>query len=121
MQTTHSHPDNSALRQGLVFGTILAAILIVFNPVNNLANLDTTGETWLKNGSLMVVIGLPGLAGFIGSRKTGRVKSKALAVLVTGLVSAVIGIITLWVITFAFIDPLTRRMLRGLHKQRRNQ
>lgn len=106
MRATQSFTDNSALGQGLVFGTILGAILIAFNLVNNLANLDATGESWLKNGSLIGMIVLPGLAGFIGSKQTGRVKSGALAVLATGLVSAVIGIITLWVITFVFIDTL---------------
>lgn len=111
MRTTQSHADNSALRQGLVFGTILGAMLIVFNLVNNLANLETTGETWLKNGLLIVMIVLPGLAGFIGSKETGRARSGALTVLVTGLVSAVIGITTLWIITLVFMDTLRHNAL----------
>ncbi len=111
MQPTQSRTDNSALRQGLVFGTILGTLLLISNLVNNLANLDSTGATWLKNGSLIVMIVLPGLAGFIGSKETGRVKSGALAVLVTGLVSAVIGIITLWGITVVFMDTLRHNVL----------
>jgi hypothetical protein len=111
MQTAQSRTDNSALLEGLVFGIILGVLLIVFNLVNNLANLDTTGETWLKNSSLIIMIILPGLAGYIGSKETGRVKSGALAVLVTGFVSAVIGIITLWIISFAFIDTLRHNTL----------
>ena len=111
MRATRSFTDNSALRQGLVFGTILGALLLIFNLVNDLANLDGTGETWLKNGSLIVMIVLPGLAGFIGAKETGRLGSGALAVLVTGLVSAVIGIITLWVIAFVFVDALRHNAL----------
>ena len=111
MRATLSFTDNSALRQGLIFGIILGAILIAFNLVNNLANLDGTGETWVKNGSLIVMIVLPGLAGFIGSKETGRVRSGALAVLVTGLVSAAIGIITLWIIALVFIDTLHHNAL----------
>ena len=106
MQTTLSRTDHSALWQGLVCGTILGAMLLVFNLVNNLGNLDATGETWLKNGWPIVMFALPGLAGYIGSIETGRVKSGALAVLVIGFVSAIIGIITLWVITLVFMDTL---------------
>ena len=90
LQTTLSRTDHSALWQGLVCGTILGAMLLVFNLVNNLGNLDATGETWLKNGWPIVMFALPGLAGYIGSIETGRVKSGALAVLVIGFVSAII-------------------------------
>jgi hypothetical protein len=111
MQTTQSHNENSALWQGMVLGTILGAMLLVFNLIKTLANLDATGETWLQNVLLIVMFALPWLAGFIGSKETGRVKSGALAVLVTGFVSVIIGIITLWVITFVFMDTLRHNAL----------
>jgi hypothetical protein len=111
MQITSSRTDPSALWQGVVWGTLLGAMLLVFNLVNSLGNLDTPGETWLKNGMLIVMILLPGLAGYMGSRETGRVKSGALTVLVTGCVSAIIGIITLWGITVIFMDTLRHNAL----------
>lgn len=106
-----SFVESSTLRQGLVCGTILGTLVLVFNLINKLADLDTTGETWLKNGLLIVMIVLPGLAGYIGSKQTGQVKSGALAVLVTGLVSTVIGILSLWIITFSFMDTLRHNAL----------
>jgi hypothetical protein len=117
LQTALSRIDHSALWQGVVCGTLLGAMLLVFNLVNNLGNLDATGETWLKNGLLIIMFALPGLAGYMASRETGRVKSGALAVLVTGLVSAVIGIVTLWVITLVFMDTLRHNALTTIDFQ----
>ncbi|MBI5032152.1 MAG: hypothetical protein HZB51_16600 [Chloroflexi bacterium] len=111
MQTTQSRIHHSALRQGLLFGIILGVLLLVFNLINNLANLDATDKTWLKNSLLVVMIVLPGLAGYISSKETGRIKSGAWTVLVTGFVSAFIGIVSLWVITFLFMDTLSHNAL----------
>jgi hypothetical protein len=106
MQTTQSRAKNSTIRQGFVFGTFLGAMLLILNLIKTLANLDSTGETWVKNSSIIMMIGMLALTGFIGSKKTGRVQSGALAVLITGAVSALIGISTLWVMTFVFMDTL---------------
>lgn len=102
---------SAALQQGFAYGFILGTLVLVSNLINQLANLDATGESWLKNGLLIVMIALPGLAGYVGSKQTGQVKSGALAVLVTGLVSTFIGILSLWIITFSFMDTLRHNAL----------
>lgn len=80
MQTTQSFTNHPVVRQGFVFGMVLGTLLLMFNLVNTLANLDATGETWAKNAFLLAMIALPGLAGYTSSKGTGRVKYGALSV-----------------------------------------
>ncbi len=118
MRATLQGIDNSVLRQGILFGSILGAVHIVYALINNLANLDALGGTWLSNASFTIMFLLLTLAGFAGSRETGQVKTGALAGLATGLVSAVIGVASLWVITLLFMDTIRQNTFMIMDFQR---
>jgi len=104
MPPIHKSTQNPAIRLGLLFGGILGAIHVVFNFVNNLANLQGIPYTWLNYSLLILVALCLLLAGFF----TRQVRAGALAGLSAGLVSAGIGILSLWLVTLSFMDIISQ-------------
>jgi hypothetical protein len=90
------------IRKGLIFGAILGAAHIVYVLINNLLNWQGASYTWLNRSLLISLILCLSLAGFF----TFRARSGAKAGFTAGLVSAVIGIVSLWIITFLFMDVI---------------
>jgi len=93
-----------AIRKGLIFGSILGAIHIVFVLINNLMNWQGVPYAWLNRSFSISLILCLTLAGFF----TFRAKSGARAGLMAGLVSAMIGIVSLWIVTFLFMDVIAQ-------------
>jgi len=87
-----------------IFGIILGAVHIVFVIINNLMNWQGAPHTWLNRSFSISLILCLALAGFF----TLRAKSGAKAGLIAGLVSAAIGIVSLWIVTFLFIDVIAQ-------------
>jgi nitrate reductase gamma subunit len=92
------------IRKGFIFGAILGVIHIVFVIINNLLNWQGDTYAWLNRSFLITLILCLTLAGFF----TFRAKSGARAGLTAGLVSAMIGIISLWIVTFLFMDVIAQ-------------
>jgi len=93
-----------ASRKGLIFGAILGVVHIVFVIINNLMNWQGAPHTWLNRSFSISLILCLALAGF----STFRAKSGAKAGLTAGLVSATIGIVSLWIVTFLFMDVIAQ-------------
>jgi hypothetical protein len=93
-----------AARTGLIFGVILGAVHIVFVVINNLMNWQGTPYTWLNRSFSISLILCLALAGFF----TYQAKSGAKAGFTAGLVSAAIGIVSLWLVTFLFMDLIAQ-------------
>jgi hypothetical protein len=92
------------VRNGLIFGIILGVIHIVFVIINNLMNWQGAPYTWLNRSFSISLILCLALAGFF----TFRAKSGAKAGFTAGLVSATIGIVSLWIVTFLFMDVIAQ-------------
>jgi hypothetical protein len=111
---------NPAVRNGFIFGLILAAVDIVnviiqwvsgsyndtIQATNNPATAPTASAVSLL-GCLVFLIGLAltFVAGMNTSRVTGKVGSGAIAGLITGLIGAVVGAIVSIVLVIAVIAP----------------
>jgi hypothetical protein len=107
---------DSALRKGLTFGGILGAFHIVFNLINNLMNWQGTPYIWLNRSlgiSLFICFSLAGFFTF-GARTGARAGFTA------GLLSALIGIVSLWIVTFLFMDVIARNTYMIMDFQRSN-
>jgi len=91
-------------RNGLLFGVILGLVHIMFVIINNLMNWQGAPHTWLNRSFSISLILCLALAGFF----TYRATSGAKAGLTAGLVSAAIGIVSLWIVTFLFMDVIAQ-------------
>jgi len=92
------------IRKGLIFGAILGAVHIVFVLINNLMNWQGASHAWLNRSFSISLILCLTLAGFF----TFRAKSGARAGFTAGLVSAMTGIVSLWIVTFLFMDVIAQ-------------
>src|SRR5262245_24962576 len=104
MQTIGRLMDDHGVRQGIIFGSILGAFHILYAMINNLMNLQGSAYDQLNRSfliSLFLLLVLPGL--FTGQATTG-----ARAGFTAGLISALIGILSLWVITLLFMDVIAQ-------------
>jgi hypothetical protein len=94
----------AAIRSGLIFGTILGLVHIVFVIINNLMNWQGPPHTWLNRSFSISLILCLALAGFF----TFRANAGAKAGFTAGLISAMIGIVSLWMVTFLFMDVIAQ-------------
>lgn len=94
------------LRPAIAAGIAIGVLWLAFNLVNNLVNLDAVGVSELDAIHLSLLVALLGVAGFWGAWQTGRARMGALAGGFAALLGAAIGIVTLFIITFLFIDMI---------------
>jgi len=114
MQTIRKLINEPIMRQGFIFGSILGTIHVFYNLVNNLMNLDVVANAWLNNSMLVALVLLLGLAGF-GTRKA---KSGALAGFTAGLISALIGITSMWIVTLLSMETISHNTFMIMDFQR---
>jgi len=100
MPNSLTSSNNPILRQGLLFGVIFGVFMLVYNLVKNLVNLNDTGEFIVNTAVEVTALLLLGLVGMRVAWQTGRISQGALAGLVAGFTGAIIGTITLFIITF---------------------
>lgn len=93
-----------AIRTGFIFGAILGAVQIVFVLINNLMNWQGAPYAWLNRSFSISLILCFALAGFF----TFGAKSGAKAGFIAALVSATIGIVSLWIVTLLFMDVIAQ-------------
>ena len=105
---------DTTIRNGLIFGAILGVFHIVFVIINNLMNWQGTLYDWLNRSFFITLILCLTLAGFF----TYQAKPGAKAGFLAGLISALIGILSLWIVTFLFMDVIAQNtyMIMDFHK-----
>jgi hypothetical protein len=99
----NSHPS---FQRGILFGVLASIAWIVYVLLVNLANLDVATSNWVNNGFLVVLILLFAVTGAVTAFKTGDFETGAYAGLIASFISAIVGVITLFVITFLFMDTI---------------
>ncbi len=106
------------IKQGILFGVLLGSIHIAYDLINNLAPANTTLNSLLNNGILLVVVIFCGIAGYAAAHKTGQMKTGTYAGLFTGMLGIVISMSALFVITFVFMDIIRQNafMLYDFHR-----
>lgn len=114
MQTIRKLTVDSAIRQGLLFGMTIGGFHIVYSLINNLMNLQGEPYAWLNRGLLIVLILSLIIPGFF----TRQTKLGAIAGFTAGLVSAVIGIVSLWIVTLLFMDVISQNVYMIMDFQR---
>lgn len=98
--------DNPAWRRGAFCGVLLGGCWVVYDLINNLTNPNARTNSLLNNGISAAVAVLSMLAGFIGARPQRRVRDGLFAGLTAAVVSAAIGLGTLWFVTLAFMETI---------------
>jgi len=106
MQGMSRRPHSPALRQGIVFGVVLGAVLLVYNLMNNLANLDLTQRDIMNKGLFALLIAVFGLAGLRASFQSADFGAGIYAAVFASILSSIIGITTLFLLTSAFTDRI---------------
>lgn len=104
MQTIRNLTEDHAIRQGIFFGCILGITHIIYGIINNLMNIQGTAFERLNQSlliALLLLLILPGV--FAREATTG-----ARAGFTAGFISAMIGILSLWIITFLFMDVIAQ-------------
>ena len=86
----------------------------MFVIINNLMNLQGAPYAWLNRSFSISLILCLGLAGFF----TFRAKSGAKAGFTAGLVSAIIGIVSLWIVTFLLMNVIAQNTYMIMDFQR---
>ena len=104
-----SQPGHPALREGLLFGTILGIFELVAGLLQNFFGLHSL-NTIFSVVFLVLTIALNLLAGVRASQKTGRVSTGAFAGLIVELISSVFSSINILADIFVF-DTLLHRIL----------
>ena len=104
MPTLRDLTRDNAIRQGIIFGCILGAAHIIYSIINNLMNLQGSAYEQLNRSLLIAMLLLLALPGFF----TRQAKAGARAGFTAGLISALIGILSLWIITFLFMDVIAQ-------------
>jgi hypothetical protein len=120
MQTTTS-TGNPALRWGLIFGAILAALSILSTVIQASLSIGsfngTSGTPALAGGGLalscvsfLVELGLFFAAGFLAARETGTTRTGTfagmIAAVIGGIVGAIVGIIALLTRSAAYFQRI---------------
>jgi hypothetical protein len=116
MKGITSHPGHPALREGLMFGTILGIFEIVSGLLQNFVGLHSL-NTVFSVTFLILTIALNLFAGIRASQQTGRVSTGALAGLIVELISSVFGCINILADIFVFDTLLHRWLLQATSGQ----
>ena|ERR1700694_2073182 len=95
-------PGSPALRQGLIFGVIVAVVQIVFSFLSNAIGLGLTGTIVVL--IIYFVFGL--LAGQRASMQTGKIGTGVLAGFLAGLISSLISAVLSIILTLTNIDAI---------------
>jgi hypothetical protein len=111
-----SHPGHPALREGLMFGTILGIFEIVSGLLQNLVGLHSLNTVFAAM-FFVLIIALNLLAGVRASQQTGRVSTGAYAGLIVVLISSVFGTINILADIFVFDTILHRWLLQATSGQ----
>jgi hypothetical protein len=111
-----SHPGHPALREGLMFGTILGIVEIVSGLLQNFVGLHSL-NTVFSAMFLILTIALNLLAGARVSQQTGRVSTGAYAGLIVELISSIFGFINILADIFVFDTLLHRWLLQATSGQ----
>jgi hypothetical protein len=114
MQTIRNLTEDHAIRQGIIFGAILGLAHIVYSIMNNLMNLQGTAFERLNQSLLIALLLLLILPGLFAKQATAGARAGFTA----GLISSLIGILSLWIITFLFMDVIARNTYMILDFQR---
>ncbi|MBI3733832.1 MAG: hypothetical protein HY259_10320 [Chloroflexi bacterium] len=91
-----------SLRYGLPFGLVVGMDWMAYNLISNLTVLDD--YTWLNNGFLLAMLALYALAGWLAFCAAGRISAAIAAGITASLIGSAIGLATLWLNTFLFMD-----------------
>jgi hypothetical protein len=103
--------ENIWMQQGLLYGAILGAFLIIWNLMNNLAPVNSSLQnvSWsfavILFQAILFQIGLPlacGLAGFVSGRKSHTARAGTFAGLFTAVISSAISVGSLMLIMVLF-------------------
>lgn len=97
---------NVSIRRGAAIGLVLGTVWTVYNVTNNALILDTTGYAVQNNGLTAAFVLLSVVAGFVGARRAGTVRGGAFAGFTAALVGNIIGITTLWLVTWLFFPQV---------------
>ena len=116
MQGSASRPGHPALREGLMFGTILGIFELVTGLLQNFVVLHSLG-TVFSVMFLILTISLNLLAGVRASQQTGIVSTGALAGLIVELISSVFGTIKILADIFVFDTLLHHWLLQSTSEQ----
>ena len=92
----------TGLLYGGICGLAAGAVFLLYNSINNLGNPDGTTYEILANGTMATEFLLCLLAGLLATRATGHFVTGLLAGMWTGMISILIGGISLWLITALF-------------------
>jgi hypothetical protein len=108
-QPAHPAKKVSAFRIGLLFGIILAVIMIAFNFAEQFAK-DVIGAGGLILTILTIIISLAAyfFAGFRASSQSGKVSTGLLAGMWTGIISSLVNGIASVLLTIPQLPELTR-------------
>ena len=104
MQGSASRPGHSALREGLMFGTILGILGIVSGLLQNFVGLHSLNTVYSVL-FLVLTIAMILLAGVRASQQTGRVSTGAFAGLIVELTSSVFGFLNILADVFVYVLP----------------
>ena len=104
MQTFRNFLKDNAIRQGIIFGCALGIIHIAYSIVNNLMNLQGSAFEPLNQSLLVALLLLLILPGIFVRQATAGIRAGFIA----GLISSLIGILSLWIITFLFMDVIAQ-------------
>jgi len=104
MQTIRNFMKDNAIRQGVIFGCILGIAHIAYSIINNLMNVQGPPHQRLNQGLLIALLLLLILPGLFARQATAGARAGFIA----GLLSSLIGILSLWVITFLFMDVIAQ-------------
>jgi hypothetical protein len=106
MQRVLELPISPTLRQGLMFGVGLGAVLTAYNLINSLVSLNANVSDIMRV-CLIVTLGAGFvLAGLRAAYQTGDMVSGMSAALLASAISSAIGVITLLAITSVFMDTI---------------
>ena len=100
-----------AFQRGILFGILASIAWIVYNYLVNLANLNVATSNWVNNIFLVVLMVLFTLTGVVTARITGNFETGAYAGLIASFIGAVVGVITLFAITFIFMDTIRQSQI----------
>jgi hypothetical protein len=100
--------NTQAFQRGILFGILASIAWIVYNLLVNLANFTVDMSNLVNNLFLVVLIVLFTLVGVLTAQKTGDFETGAYAGLIASFIGAVVGVITLFVITFLFMDTISQ-------------
>lgn len=108
-----SRISSPALRQGLIFGVILAVVEIAFSFLSQIIALGLIGSLI----ALVIYLVFGALAGQRASAQTGRVGTGVLAGFLSGLIASVISAIVSIVLTLTNIDAIRQNAQQIANQQ----